>query len=563
MSNHPDWLPELQELLDRLQDGDFTEPDRLRLNELLRAGADQRDYFVTYMDVHSRLAWEGGQESGQWAVDSGQPGVDSVVEPPNQPREISDPLSFAPPIILDLSDTARCSPSTSLFSAGSFAFSYVAAAMIVGAGLLVGWAWRVSYYQALDESAAWQASPPRMPKVPTVGRITDMIDCQWSDPAVAPADRAAVPLGHRYLLTAGLLEITYDTGTRVILEGPADYEIESASGGLLSLGRLTARVEARGERTANPTLSGHRPEGGREREPTASLAPRPSPLFTVRTPAATITDLGTEFGVEVDRLGASWAHVFRGKVELRPSDRGKDGTHPIRLTEDESARVEVDRGQTVTVVRGTGRPNAFVREMPKRAPLKLHNTGEGLAEGAPDPHWQLVAVSSEPNFKPRPAIVSSLPFGVWLANDPTRSQWISTGDHMPNLPHGVTYTFRTTFALTGMAPDTAVLQGWFIVDNYVRAIRLNGKEVPVPKHADGSNGLFRQFYRFVAGGGFVEGTNVLEMDVYNGHRGPPPNIPASAMALRVELEGSAREKAIALPGGTLRTEKQKEGISLK
>ena len=134
---------------------------------------------------------------------------------------------------------------------------------------------------------------------------------------------------------------------------------------------------------------------------------------------------------------------------------------------------------------------------------------------------------------------------------------------MPDLPHGVTYTFRTTFKLADALPETAVLQGWFIVDNYIRAIRLNGQEVPVPEHADGSNGVFHQFYRFVARRGFVEGTNVLEIDVYNGHRGPPPKVPAGAMALRVELEGSVRGKAGAPPGETVRTDEQKEGTPMK
>ena len=36
MNDHCDWMPELKGLLDCLQDGEFTEPDRLRLNDLLR-----------------------------------------------------------------------------------------------------------------------------------------------------------------------------------------------------------------------------------------------------------------------------------------------------------------------------------------------------------------------------------------------------------------------------------------------------------------------------------------------------------------------------------------------
>ena len=47
--------------------------------------------------------------------------------------------------------------------------------------------------------------------------------------------------------------------------------------------------------------------------------PNPYPLFVVRTPTAVITDLGTEFGVEVDKSGVTHSHVFRGKIEVRPA----------------------------------------------------------------------------------------------------------------------------------------------------------------------------------------------------------------------------------------------------
>ena len=40
-----------------------------------------------------------------------------------------------------------------------------------------------------------------------------------------------------------VLEITYNTGPKVILQGPCMYDVESSRGGFLSLGKLTARVE--------------------------------------------------------------------------------------------------------------------------------------------------------------------------------------------------------------------------------------------------------------------------------------------------------------------------------
>ena len=59
----------------------------------------------------------------------------------------------------------------------------------------------------------------------------------------ACAGYAHVPLGRKYKLDSGLMEITYDTGAKVILQGPMTYEVDSAAGGYLSFGKLTAKVE--------------------------------------------------------------------------------------------------------------------------------------------------------------------------------------------------------------------------------------------------------------------------------------------------------------------------------
>ena len=47
------------------------------------------------------------------------------------------------------------------------------------------------------------------------------------------------------------MEITYDTGAKVILQGPVTYEVQSKDGGYLSLGKLTARVEDEGRESAS------------------------------------------------------------------------------------------------------------------------------------------------------------------------------------------------------------------------------------------------------------------------------------------------------------------------
>ena len=57
---------------------------------------------------------------------------------------------------------------------------------------------------------------------------------------------SCVPLGRKYELASGLMEITYDTGAKVILQGPVTYEVES-HGGYLSVGKLTGELEKKVE----------------------------------------------------------------------------------------------------------------------------------------------------------------------------------------------------------------------------------------------------------------------------------------------------------------------------
>ena len=294
------------------------------------------------------------------------------------------------------------------------------------------------------------------------------------------------------------------------------YEVESPRSGFLSFGKLTARVEAKkgtgpigrngpppasgysaahrldlspfsphgsgakGERTANLALLEE------ESGPTTSLAPRPStlvskhdpqsttgyPPFSVRTPTAIVTDLGTEFGVEVEPFGRQPNTRFPGQGRVR-RDVNQQGGSAIVLGVGETARAEPTNANHVKVIRVRSNASAFVRELPRPAPVRVFSTGVGLKPGDADPHWQIVAFSGDPTFKPQAAFVVDLrPVSVkgltlpYQPNDPTRSQWLSTVSAMPALPRG-TFTFRTTFEIGNVRPETVVLLGRFIVDNHV------------------------------------------------------------------------------------------------
>ncbi|NLF07923.1 MAG: hypothetical protein GX594_08090, partial [Pirellulaceae bacterium] len=178
---------------------------------------------------------------------------------------------------------------------GGWLFSYSVAAVFLCLLLLGFWAYKLPSDRgssiARNENSRGLTAPgelsPARPAPVFVGHITGIAGAKWSDdPDYLPPIGVRVALGRKYKLKSGLLEITYDSGARVILEGPCSYEVDSTAGGYLSLGKLTARIEDRGEgiggsgMKADSLATRHQPLAT-DPSPLSSL---PSPLFTVRTP---------------------------------------------------------------------------------------------------------------------------------------------------------------------------------------------------------------------------------------------------------------------------------------
>jgi hypothetical protein len=203
-----------------------------------------------------------------------------------------------------------------------------------------------------------------------------MVDCKWNDRENAPSHSAPVSLGQKYTLASGLMEITYDTGARVILQGPVTYKIESSTGGYLSVGKITARVE---KITASGPWSAKGELLVQYRHPQANDR---VPLFSVRTPTTTVTDLGTEFSVEVKPNQASNVEVMSGMVEVER--KPGDGIKPfrVRVVAGEELTIASDAAapQRTTMPRTSGRSTFGVNTLAgnikdsRRSCLTLHPT---------------------------------------------------------------------------------------------------------------------------------------------------------------------------------------------
>ena len=338
----------INDLLTSLCDETISPEEMEQLDRLLCTDASARQIYLEYLDLHARLSFghaAGEVANGQWPMDSEERSGDrdQGSEAANQ-RSLTTSSSFDsqslalnsfPIITLDVSDlpSPLASAPSPFYITHPFLFSNLFAVLVLSIGILGAWIYQIDTPQPIahqNRPAVRSGNPSGADKMVFVGQITGMVDIRWADDSTGALGGARVPLGRRYALASGRMEITYDTGAKVILQGPATYEVNSRDGGFLSVGKLTARLDNAKLRAADQK---------------SSLSTRHSPLFTIKTPTAIVTDLGTEFGVEVGKNGRTIAHVFRGSVQFQTTATDGKTAADIRILHaNESACVETNAG---------------------------------------------------------------------------------------------------------------------------------------------------------------------------------------------------------------------------
>ncbi len=223
--------------------------------------------------------------------------------------------------------------------------------------------------------ALWPSGRSEAPEPTTeaVAVLTRIVDAEWDGPEGGPRLDAALSPGW-LRLRAGLAQVEFHGGTRVLVEGPAELRLVSAGEAFVRSGRLTALV----------------PPQGRG--------------FRLGTPQSPIVDRGTSFGVLVGPSGTE-VHVFSGEVEVgRESLKSGEGLavedegEPRRFPADPSGftfpsdlagrSAEAARGRHAAWLAAGARldedPSLLVRfdfEGLKSGERTLRNTAEGRAAG--------------------------------------------------------------------------------------------------------------------------------------------------------------------------------------
>lgn len=165
----------------------------------------------------------------------------------------------------------------------------------------------------------------------------------------------------------------------------------------------------------------------------------------------------------------------------------------------------------------------------------LYNTGVDNAENVltdntVDPHYTLISgATSAPAYVATSA--GGYPIGPWHG-DSNLSAWIAPNTST-NGDSGATYTYRTTFDLTGFNPASASFFGRWASDDYGVEIYLNGVAQNIADHPS-----YTTWSSFSVNSGFISGVNTLDFVVLNSGGGPT--------GLRVELKSDA--SPVPVPG---------------
>lgn len=274
-------LEELESLLFDWESGSLEAQGVERIREILIIDADARQRFVQMQMITAAMQLE---------TDAGlaPPSLDEVSSGSRSRQSLNDRATEPQ----SLATSAASRPKRRAFST-SF---WLASALALLVCVLGGW---IAFSQISGDSAdpallAGAGDPnerdaSREATSHGIALITRLVDVAWEvgQPEFEVGD--ALPPG-RFAILSGHAQVEFLCGATVVVEGPAELELESAALARVRSGRLRAHVP--------PAARG----------------------FSLEVDGMKVVDLGTEFGLSVTPEGAN-VQVFDGEVELhRPSD---------------------------------------------------------------------------------------------------------------------------------------------------------------------------------------------------------------------------------------------------
>jgi hypothetical protein len=199
----------------------------------------------------------------------------------------------------------------------------LAVLMIIG---VVSWTLIPSGHQTIQiDATAWGC------------KIGDAMDARWSGAQLKIGDNLPNTTLH---LQSGVVELAFISGARAAIEGPAEIKVTQRNAIELRQGKLSADV------------------------------PHQAIGFTVQTPNATVTDLGTRFGINAKAKDSSEVDVFEGKVHVVEGDNTNGADNEWSLTRNMAMVLDSRGGVTATAA-----PEAFFPRPSRSVLIRPANCG--------------------------------------------------------------------------------------------------------------------------------------------------------------------------------------------
>ncbi len=297
-------------LLGLLGTSGFDETARQRLLDLVAESEDARQQYLDHCQMHALL-----RESIGLLGPIMRPDADGYSEPASTPKPMSTPKPVSKP------NSSTSFPPVMIGDLMMHRWSWLAwvavALFVAGSGLLLRKPNK--HVKANTESQPLEASSAKKRHVPSqhgaiVARIIEGAGAAMDELDALPTTLSEEGLPVRvgsYHLTSGVIGLLYESGAKLVVSAPANFELISVTQFRLLSGQLSAYM---------PTEE--------------------SKGFTVETPSATAIDFGTEFAVEVASGPGSTDefHVFSGEVLLQPRAPSKEW--PINMTSGQAVRLD-------------------------------------------------------------------------------------------------------------------------------------------------------------------------------------------------------------------------------
>ena len=290
---------ELEELLSKLFDGIANNEDRKRIEELLSGDPEACEFYIDYSELCAQMEFE---------------------------------LSAKTPLDIDeQSISAQISKSTALFYEGQttkkiltpswrpMPLLAVAAVIILFIGTL---SLIINKRLLMSPQSVEAKSSPQLVENIThegVAVLMESVGASFVDNGVQPPSTNGILYPGEILLDSGIVAIEFYSGARVILEGPAIFELTSENSAILREGRIRALVP--------PQACG----------------------FSVSTRQIEVVDLGTEFGMNIEEDGhLTEVHCFNGLVDVYENNLSQKGEVLRSLETGEAIRIQSTKIQRMS-----------------------------------------------------------------------------------------------------------------------------------------------------------------------------------------------------------------------